>query len=545
MSDWNNWDVLGTAGNNSDAPPDGFPEGMPYAAVNDAARELMAATARWWRDHNGSLVLTAANPNLTGTLNRTAASGAAGNDALRSFIAQVPLGWAGSSTPSTLAVNGLAPLPLVTQNGNPVTGGALTPGQTYLFVFVGGTWQVSGAIGVDIEISTINQASGNVIRSFGQVDIDEVLTVGAEGASDVPGSLETAAPLRVANFDQEVNPPTGAQLLNIALYHAGDEALLGRVGFLSPTNNAGAGTASTILALHNCIANGSINLYRNNGAVTPVAAFSSGVLATTLRNPNGATILDAGGAGSDITLARPVGTGTGNVVLLTSDGDTGLTVFGQAGDDLTINADVRNDVSAGDHTVTVGGTTLVDSTGPVQVDVAGNRVIDANTTDVRVNRPSGAPGIIVTNVDTTINNLRFNYPVGLLAVTFSTSPSIAFPLGANNRGQHVFVRDVTFAYSVPANSYATLDIADLIGTAFPIGETTDIFCGCQSSTPPPPVGSDLVPHLRLPGTASINGCQVFYTGPRPDALIRGTHIRVMKMESTRYLVHVLGEPLSW
>ena len=40
---YTNWNT--TAGNNNDAAPDGFPEGMPASAVNDSARQLMADLA--------------------------------------------------------------------------------------------------------------------------------------------------------------------------------------------------------------------------------------------------------------------------------------------------------------------------------------------------------------------------------------------------------------------------------------------------------------------------------------------------------------------
>jgi hypothetical protein len=48
MSDIKNWSA--SAGGNTSAAPDGFPEGMPPSGVNDAAREQMAATRRWYDD---------------------------------------------------------------------------------------------------------------------------------------------------------------------------------------------------------------------------------------------------------------------------------------------------------------------------------------------------------------------------------------------------------------------------------------------------------------------------------------------------------------
>jgi microcystin-dependent protein len=54
MSNLSQWEVA--AGDNDAAPPDGAPEGMARAAVNDVMREMMAAVARFWGDLQGSLV---------------------------------------------------------------------------------------------------------------------------------------------------------------------------------------------------------------------------------------------------------------------------------------------------------------------------------------------------------------------------------------------------------------------------------------------------------------------------------------------------------
>ena len=48
MSDLKTWDQA--AGGNIETPPDGAPEGMDKATVNDVIREVMAATRRWYQD---------------------------------------------------------------------------------------------------------------------------------------------------------------------------------------------------------------------------------------------------------------------------------------------------------------------------------------------------------------------------------------------------------------------------------------------------------------------------------------------------------------
>lgn len=58
-----------TPGNNNSAPPDGWPEGMAPSAVNNAARQMMAQLAEWYRDAEwidyGSTVVTAAGQVYT------------------------------------------------------------------------------------------------------------------------------------------------------------------------------------------------------------------------------------------------------------------------------------------------------------------------------------------------------------------------------------------------------------------------------------------------------------------------------------------------
>ena len=46
MSRIKSWST--TAGNNNDAPPDGFPENMAPSGVNDSAREVMASVRAQW-----------------------------------------------------------------------------------------------------------------------------------------------------------------------------------------------------------------------------------------------------------------------------------------------------------------------------------------------------------------------------------------------------------------------------------------------------------------------------------------------------------------
>jgi hypothetical protein len=74
VSDIKKWSL--SAGGNSDAAPDGFPEGMPPSGVNDAAREVMAAVRRFydeyeWRDFDDTPTY-ASDVSVTVTGDKTA-----------------------------------------------------------------------------------------------------------------------------------------------------------------------------------------------------------------------------------------------------------------------------------------------------------------------------------------------------------------------------------------------------------------------------------------------------------------------------------------
>ncbi len=67
MSNISQWQV--TAGDNSSAPPNGWPEGQARSTVNDCAREMMAAVARDFEDRKGSLASAGSSNAYTVTTN--------------------------------------------------------------------------------------------------------------------------------------------------------------------------------------------------------------------------------------------------------------------------------------------------------------------------------------------------------------------------------------------------------------------------------------------------------------------------------------------
>src|SRR5262245_5053689 len=67
MSNVSTWSKV--AGNNNSSPPNGWPEGMARSAVNDTAREGMAAVAKWYQDTQGSLLSAGTSTAYTLTTN--------------------------------------------------------------------------------------------------------------------------------------------------------------------------------------------------------------------------------------------------------------------------------------------------------------------------------------------------------------------------------------------------------------------------------------------------------------------------------------------
>lgn len=76
MSEINTWNT--TAANNNAPSPDGWPENMNYNAVNNSARENMAATARLYADMNGTLATTGSSNTYALVSNRTLSAYASG-----------------------------------------------------------------------------------------------------------------------------------------------------------------------------------------------------------------------------------------------------------------------------------------------------------------------------------------------------------------------------------------------------------------------------------------------------------------------------------
>lgn len=168
MSDIQTWS--NTAASNNATPPNGFPEGMAPSTVNDAAREVMAAVARYRSDTDG--VNTSSGTNtITLAASRTMTAYAQGD--MYTFKA------GGTNTgATTLNVDSLGAKD-VQFNGVACVGGEIVSGLMYTVVYDGTQFQLMNASSypaIDIttlEVTNIKAKDGTasmvIANSTGQI----------------------------------------------------------------------------------------------------------------------------------------------------------------------------------------------------------------------------------------------------------------------------------------------------------------------------------------------------------------------------------------
>ena len=211
MSEVYDWD--NTAANNNDAPPDGFPENMDYSDVNDAAREVMAAVARWEGAVGGALTTAGASTAYTLTIPQTLSAYAAGQHF--AFIAHVASGAA-----PTLDLNGLGARALVNSSGGALGVDNLAANSVYRAVVRASDIQVINSAGEQLPVQTSQAAKilttdgssaawtnlgGSTARTanYTYVQADGFETTYVTGASsptfDLPASVDAGWAVRVVN----------------------------------------------------------------------------------------------------------------------------------------------------------------------------------------------------------------------------------------------------------------------------------------------------------------------------------------------------------
>lgn len=136
--DIHNWAV--TAAGNSATPPDGWPEGLTRLGdINDCAREMMAAVARWYQDNSGALVTGGSGAAYTLTPNRT----------VTAYHVGMQFGFrlhAATGVAPTLNVGGVAAMPLRWPDGTAVAAGELPQDAHVMVRYSGAYWLVMSAL---------------------------------------------------------------------------------------------------------------------------------------------------------------------------------------------------------------------------------------------------------------------------------------------------------------------------------------------------------------------------------------------------------------
>jgi hypothetical protein len=159
MAELGAWDVL--AASNGFAVPDGFPEGMNYSDVNNAAREIMAVLAREYKDRSGELVSTGSANAYSITSNRTL--GAYANGQTFKFRANFA-----SSGAATLNVSSLGTKSICQPSGAAIISGAIQSGSIVecLYSSVLDKFVLFGGFGVDI-----SQVSAASTTAAGKIEL--------------------------------------------------------------------------------------------------------------------------------------------------------------------------------------------------------------------------------------------------------------------------------------------------------------------------------------------------------------------------------------
>lgn len=192
MSDIQTWS--NTAASNNATPPNGFPEGMAPSTVNDAAREVMAAVARYRSDTDG--VNTSAGTDvITLAASRTMTAYAQGD--LYTFKA------GGTNTgATTLNVDSLG-AKNVQFNGAACTGGEIVSGLMYTVVYDGTQFQLLNASSYPaIDITTLEVT--NIKAKDGTASMT---LANSTGIATINSAVLTTADINGGTID---NTPIGA-----------------------------------------------------------------------------------------------------------------------------------------------------------------------------------------------------------------------------------------------------------------------------------------------------------------------------------------------
>lgn len=273
VTDWST-----SAASNNSAAPNGFPEGMAPSGLNDAAREVMAAVARFYAEIGGSITSGGSSNAYTMTTSSSHSTLAAG-DIFRFEANHTNTGAA------TMTVDSAATDSIVMPDGDALAAGAIQSGGIYTIVFDGTNFQLT-----DSPFGDVARTDGNIIVGDGS---DWVAESGSTARTSLGlGSLATASTINNGDWSGTdlavTNGGTGSSTASGARTNLG----LGSLATESTVNNGD--WSGTDLA----VANGGTGASTAGDALTNLGVGSMGERDVTIQSGGS----PSGGSNGDITL---------------------------------------------------------------------------------------------------------------------------------------------------------------------------------------------------------------------------------------------------
>lgn len=161
MANISEWST--TAASNNSASPDGFPENMAPAGLNDSAREVMAAISKWYDDMTGSL--TSAGTGAAYTLTTNNAHAALSDIPVTVFVAHTASTLGGSGTAPTLSIDATGAKTIKKRHDVDLAAGDIEAGQLVVVArnATDDTYELISASGGDTDVQRLFSAQGDLI----------------------------------------------------------------------------------------------------------------------------------------------------------------------------------------------------------------------------------------------------------------------------------------------------------------------------------------------------------------------------------------------
>jgi len=409
MSDIQTWST--TAASNNSAAPNGFPEGMPPSGVNDAAREVMAAVARYREDTDG-VNTSSGTDTITLASSRTMTAYAQGD--MYTFKA------GGTNTgATTLNVDGLGAKD-VQFNGAACTGGEIITDLMYTVVYDGAQFQLMNAASypaIDIEtLEVTNIKAKDGTASMTIADSTGVVTAGTLNATTID-----ATNIEVTNIKAKDGTAS------IAIADTTGIPTFSQATIVSVTDNTNAALRVTQLGTGNAL----LIEDDTNPDSTPVAINASGNVFV-----GHTTAIDQAGPGlATITSRLQVpGTDQNKAAIGAMLFSTGTTVGPQLVLSKSANATVGSFTSSTANEVL--GNIVFNGVDSSNTQFRNSAIIQSRCETVGADYASGSLRFITTDSSGTAGNVRLTVAGdGNIGIGENyTSPATLLDIAANNNG---------------------------------------------------------------------------------------------------------------